>query len=188
MKILIKLIFTFFLVSTLNKSFSQNTYKISREKKEIKYLFEDYVNNTSIFPIISEKGGGLKLPAFFTCYQDFNKMLKNTEKSWNGFMPSSFLFLNKNDCSILNKILFNDTTKLYIQKDWFSNDKIEVFSDAVSNFQNPSYRGFIKPIFFKNFTMCYIACFNETITTGFFLKKKNDHWILCKIHFKSQLD
>jgi hypothetical protein len=133
------------------QSFSQKQKNDPREVEEIKLIMNDIFNNKIYTPTFYYKGVTYKLPSYFTSYKDFIINLKQ-RSLWNDFVVSKYLNLNKKDCYILNYVFLNDTSKLYIQKDWFSGVNVKILSDSVTKFQNNSYTNYIKPIFFRNNT------------------------------------
>ena len=171
MKNTVIILFIIFLFSL--KAFSQKRENDTREVKEIKLILKSITTKEMNLPIYIEPDG-LILPAYFTSYKKFIERLKTDD------LDSSFLdfqILNKSDQKQLNYALINDTVKLYLQKEWFLNDKIKILSDLETNDKTNDYRKFIKPIFYRNYTRCYFACFNNATIDVFFFKKVNNHWI-----------
>jgi hypothetical protein len=124
-------------------------------------------------PIYIEPNG-LILPGYFTSYKEFIERLKKDNDD-NYFL--NFQSLSTIDQKQLNNSLINDTVKFYIQKEWFINNNINILSESETNDQNNKFRKFIKPIFYRNFTRCYFACFYGVAIDVFFLKKVNNNWI-----------
>lgn len=153
--------------------FSQKGENDTRDVKEIKLILKSIATKEINLPIFIEPDG-LVLPAYFNSYKNFIERLKTDH------LDSSFLdfqILNISDQKQLNYSLINDTVKLYLQKEWFLNDKIKILTELETNDKNNDYRKFIKPIFYKNFTRCYFACYNNATIDVFFFKKVNNQWI-----------
>lgn len=173
MKTTLKILFTTLLILFSLQSFSQKAVKDSKEVKEIKLILKSIATKEINLPIFIEPDG-LVLPAYFNSYKNFIERLK-IDHEYSYFLD--FQILNKSDQKQLNHSLINDTVKLYLQKEWFLNDKIKILTELETNDKNNDYRKFIKPIFYKNFTRCYFACFNNATIDVFFFKKVNNHWI-----------
>jgi hypothetical protein len=69
-----------------------------------------------------------------------------------------------------------DTSRLFIQVKWFKKNKIRILSNADSNEMEYSTE-FLKPIFFRNYTKCFIAILDDSSMDSFFLKKINGKWV-----------
>lgn len=173
MKNTVIILFTIFLFLFSLQAFSQKGENDTREVKEIKIILKSIANKKMNLPIFIEPDG-LILPAYFNSYKNFIERLK-IDHEYSYFLD--FQILNKSDQKQLNYSLINDTVKLYLQKEWFLNDKIKILTELETNDKNNDYRKFIKPIFYKNFTRCYFACFNNATIDVFFFKKVNNHWI-----------
>ena len=175
MKNILKIILTtiFFIISY--SSFSQKNYKESREIQEIKQIIKD--DTSKKLPLLFFKSyyGITRLPLYFNSNKEFYIILKNIMK-WEGFIQSKEFNLSKNDCDVLNRAIINDTSRLYIQKKWFMSNKIVFHPNSHEPY-------LMKPIFFKNYTRCFIL---EYIGGGFlhsyFLKKKDNHWVYDKYY------
>lgn len=165
--------FTIFLILFSFHAFSQKVVKVTREVQEIKLILKSITTKKMNLPIFIEPDG-LVLPAYFNSYKNFIERL-NRDHEYSYFLD--FQTLNISDQKQLNYSLINDTVKLYLQKEWFLNEKIKILSDLETNDQNNDYRKFIKPIFYRNFTRCYFACYNNATIDVFFFKKINNHWI-----------
>ena len=162
------------------KSFSQKSKTESKEIQEIKLLFKDATIKKMKLQVYPELNDTIILPAYFTNYRKYydekNKFERISLPDFvltNGFNVK----LNKSDCDKLNSSMLNDTNHLNIQRSWFTNYKIKILSDLETNDKTNDYRKFIKPIFYRNYTRCYFACFNNATIDVFFFKKVNNHWI-----------
>ena len=141
MKNTVIILFIIFLFSL--KAFSQKRENDTREVKEIKLILKSIATKEINLPIFIEPDG-LILPAYFNSYKNFIERLK-IDNEYSYFLD--FQILNKSDQKQLNYALINDTVKLYLQKEWFLNDKIKILSDLETNDKTNDYRKFIKPIF-----------------------------------------
>ena len=154
-------------------SFSQKNYKELREIQEIKQIIKDDTNKKMSLLFFISYDGITRLPLYFNSNKEFYIILKNLMK-WEGFIQSKEFNLSKNDCDVLNRAIINDTNRLYIQKKWFVNNKVVFHPNSHEPY-------LMKPIFFKNYTRCFIA---EYRGGGFllshFLKKKDNHWVYDK--------
>jgi hypothetical protein len=170
-----KIITVLFISLILNnlQTFSQKVEKDKREIQEIKLIFKAISSKKMNLPIYIEPNG-LILPGYFTSYKEFIERLKKDSDD-DYFL--NFQSLSTIDQKQLNNSLTNDTVKFYIQKEWFINNNINILSESETNDQNNKFRKFIKPIFYRNFTRCYFACFYGVAIDVFFLKKVNNNWI-----------
>ena len=163
-----------------HKSFSQNLITESREIQEIKLIYKDIINKKLRLPFYLPLDDGLTLPAYFTNYRKYYDEKNKFERIslpvfvlTNGFNVK----LNKSDCDKLNSSMLNDTNHLNIQRSWFTNYKINILSDSITKMIDLEY---MKPIFFRNYTRCFVAILYDDSMDSFFLKKENNHWVLDK--------
>lgn len=75
--------------------------------------------------------------------------------------------------------MLNDTIHLNIQRSWFTNYKIKILPDALTKMKY-YVPEIMKPIFFRNYTRCFVAILTDGSMESFFIKKKNNHWVLDK--------
>lgn len=176
----IKIFLVFFLLMINYHSFSQEKND-SNELEEIKLIMNNIFNNKIKTPTFYFKEVTYELPLYFTSYDDYCKMLINY-KITAGFVKSKLFNLNKKDCDKLNISITNDTAKVYIQKDWFTGVKVKILSDSITKFNAKSYTRYIKPIFFRNNSRCFIAIYDSDNIETFFLKKKFNNWVLDKTY------
>jgi len=164
---------------------SQNSLIESREEREIKLIFRDFINNKLKMPLYIVLNDTVYLPPYFTSYKEyFSKRKRIEEFNWTYFDHSkTFLVakLSKHDCDELNTKILNDSNRIYIQNKWFENDKIIIISDTIINLHEDFYMGHMNPIFFRNYTRCFFAIKYDGGMDSFFLKKMNNHWVLYKI-------
>jgi len=162
------------------KSFSQKLVNESREIDEIKLIYKDIINKKLRLPFYLPLDDGLTLPAYFTNYRKYYDEKNKFERiSLPDFDLTNGLYakLNKSDCDKLNSSMLNDTNHLNIQRSWFTNYKIKILSDSITKMIDLEY---MKPIFFRNYTRCFIAILPGDSMESFFIKKKNNHWVLDK--------
>jgi len=182
------IIFSFMINS--NKVLSQCREKHSRDVQEIKIIFRDATNKKFKLPFILGTNDSLTLPSYFTNYVKYYDIKRKFDKIHLPYFNQTNNFnlnLNKVDCEILNSSMLNDTCKLYIQKSWFNGYNVKVLSDSIT--KSEKYFGnLMKPIFFRNYTRCFIAILNNSGMESFFLKKNNNHWIFDKSYIMVDYD
>jgi len=157
-------------------SFSQKNYKESREIQEIKQIIKDNNNNKDNNLLFEGNDNEvIYLPFYFNSNNEFYRILKNQNHE-QVFIQSKKFNLSKNDCDFLNRAIINDTNRLYIQKSWFEDKKVIFTTDS-------SLPWYMKPIFFKNYSRCFIAQYGGG---GFshFLKKINNHWVYDRFYIE----
>ena len=180
MKYSFKIFFTFSLMIICHTSFSQKSKTESKEIQEIKLLFKDATIKKMKLQVYPELNDTIILPAYFTNYRKYYDKKNKFERIslpdfvlTNGFNVK----LNKSDCDKLNSSMLNDTNHLNIQRSWFTNYKIKILSDSITKMTDFEY---MKPIFFRNYTRCFVAILYDDSMDSFFLKKENNHWVLDK--------
>ena len=173
----LKLIIFFYLMLISYHSISQEQKNDSREVEEIRLIMNNIFNNKIYTRTFYFKEVTYELPSYFTSYNDYYEMLKNYKIS-SRFVVSKLFNLNKKDCDKLNYSILNDTTKVYIKKEWFTEVNVKILTDSVTKFKTESYTKYIKPIFFRNNTKCFIAIYHSNYINSFFLKKKYNNWVL----------
>lgn len=169
-------------------SFAQKTKKEQREIQEIKSIFNDFENNNSILQINKELDGTLILPMHFKNYKNYFKEFDENREASLNFKPSKFHKLNKSDCVYLNYAILNDSNLIYIEKSWFSNNKVETLTDSARKLQKHYSQDFMKPIFFRNYKRCFIAFYYSNNLYSYFLKKKNKQWVYDGVYKISTVD
>jgi len=183
MKYILKIVFAYSLIIISYNSFSQKIEKDTKETnniKEIKSIFNDFINKKSNLPFFVNKDGNLILPPYFTNYKGFLDSIKYIGKidSFSMVKSKSYnLKLNKTDINKLNNTISNDTNRLYIQERWFTTNKIKILPHSIVNKKDKSFTKYMKPIFFRNNTRCFFAIYYSSGMESFFLKKSNNHWI-----------
>lgn len=161
--------------------------KKMQELREIKLILNNIFNNKIRTRTFYFKEVTYELPLYFTSYVDYYKMLKDYKISTD-FVVSKLFNLNKKDCDELNYSILNDTAKFYIKEDWFTGVNVKILTDSVTKFKTESYTKYIKPIFFRNNTRCFIAIYDSNYLNSFFLKKKYNNWILDKPYILLTVD
>jgi hypothetical protein len=179
-----------FLMLLSIQSISQEKKNDSRDVQEIKIIFRDATNKKFKLPFILGTNDSLTLPSYFTNYIKYYDIKTKFDKIHLPYFNQTNNFninLNKVDCEILNSSMLNDTFKLYIQKSWFNGYNVNVLSDSIT--KSEKYFGkLMKPIFFRNYTRCFIAILNHSGMESFFLKKNNNHWIFDKSYIMIDYD
>lgn len=182
MKYSFKIFFTFSLMIICHTSFSQKSKTESKEIQEIILIFKDIINKKLILPFYLPLDDGLTLPSYFTNYRKYYDEKNKFERIslpvfvlTNGFNVK----LNKSDCDKLNNSMLNDTIHLNIQRSWFTKYKIKILSDSLTKIEN-YIAEYMKPIFFRDYTRCFVAILQDDEMYSFFIKKKNNHWVFDK--------
>lgn len=173
-----------------NKVLSQYREKDLRDVQEIKTIFRDATNKKFKLPFILGSNDSLTLPSYFTNYINYYDIKRKFDKINLPLFEQTNKFkinLTKSDCHVLNSLMLNDTCKLYIQKSWFNGYNVKVLSDSIT--KSEKYFGnLMKPIFFRNYTRCFIAILNNSGMESFFLKKNNNHWVFDKSYIMVDYD
>lgn len=160
-------------------TFAQKTKKEQREIQEITLIYEDYVDIKLKIPYSDKNGWFLTLPAYFKNYKGFNDKKKYDKIDLFNYVnfKKSFLHLTKSDCKELNNAILNDTNRLYIQRNWFGNKNVVVLSDSITKLEEKQAIHLMKPIFFRNYTRCFMAKYYPNGMESYFLKKENNKWV-----------
>lgn len=191
MKYSFKILFTFSLMIICHKSFSQNPKNEARDIEEIKLIFRDFSKLKLRMPLYIELNDTVYLHPYFTSYKEFFAKRKFiAEFNWTYFDHSknSVIKLNKYDSDELNSKILNDSNRIYIQNNWFINNKIIILPDSIINKESNIYWINMKPIFFNKYRRCFIAILHENGINLFFLKKINSHWVYDKLYYLSESD
>jgi len=173
--ILIIILITSFTILSYS-SFSQKNYKESREIQEIKQIIKDNNNNKDNKLLFEGNDNEvIYLPFYFNSNNEFYRIFKNQNHE-QVFIQSKKFNLSKNDCDFLNRAIINDTNRLYIQKSWFVNNKVVFHPNSHEPYK-------MKPIFFENYTRCFIAIYSMGLNS-YFIKKVNNHWVYDKSYIE----
>lgn len=190
MKYIFKTLLILYLLFNFINSFSQNNNEDKRFIQEIKNLFRDATNQKFKLPFILGTKDSLTLPSYFTNYVKYYDIKRKFDKINLPYFNQSNNFnlnLNKEDCEILNSSMLNDTCQLYIQKSWFDGYNVKILSDSIT--KSEKYFGnLMKPIFFRNYTRCFITILNSSGMESYFLKKSNNHWLFDKSYIMVDYD
>ncbi|GEM_PF-6170089 len=181
MKNVYKIHFIFCLMLINYHSFSQNNNE-KKYSKEIKLLFQNAAENNS-WKAFLNYNDTFNLPEYFSSYKEYidhQRKIKRKE-NWYYFDPSTADNYNLaiSDFDELNINILNDTSRLQIKNKWFDNDKINIISDSVSKLKKYTTE-YMNPIFFRNYTRCFIAKNGRNYMYSYFFKKVNDKWVFDK--------
>lgn len=179
----------FFLIVSNKNSIAQKSSNKSREIEEIKLIFNDFDKKENNLPFYIQKDGNLILPAKFqSCKNFYLRFLTN--KQWQPFFvhDNIYVYLKKSDCVKLNLTISKDTNSLNVSTHWFDNNRITVLTDSITKYSSNIGGEFMKPIFFSNYSRCFIAIYYKAGLETFFLKKKNNHWMLDKFYLTTAED
>lgn len=190
MKYISKILLIFYLLFISLNLYSQNKKEDKIYIKEIKILFRDATNKKFKLPFILGSKDSLTLPSYFTNYVKYYDIKRKFDKINLPYFDQSNNFklnLNKEDCEILNSSMLNDTCQLYIQKSWFDGYNVKILSDSIT--KSEKYFGnLMKPIFFRNYTRCFITILHSSGMGSYFLKKSNNHWLFDKSYIMVDYD
>ena len=175
MKNILKIILTTIFAIISYFSFSQKYYNELREIQEIKQIIKDDTSKKLSLLFFKSCDDTIRLPLYFFTNKEFYSIFKN-QIQWEGFIQSKEFNLSKNDCDFLNSTIYNDTNRIYIQKSWFEDKKVIFTTDS-------SLTMYMKPIFFKNYSRCFIAQYGGGGFTHF-LKKINNHWVYDRFYIE----
>lgn len=190
MKYIIQIFLIFFYsINSLN-ALSQNRVDQKIYLKELKSIFIDS-KNKKLELMFLNIDGTYTLPAYFTNYKEYIQKIKffGGNNFWYSFEESKEydVILEKSDLHELNIGILNDTNRLYINKSWFSKYKINILSDSIT--KKRIYSGdFMTPIFFNNYTRCFIAILDSKSMDSFFLKKINGKWVFDDFYQRYEMD
>lgn len=190
MKHTFKILLTLTLILIFHISYSQDVNNEKKYAQEIKNLFRDATNKKFKLPFILGSKVSLTLPSYFTNYVKYYDIKRKFDKINLPYFDQSNNFklnLNKEDCEILNSSMLNDTCQLYIQKSWFDGYNVKILSDSIT--KSEKYFGnLMNPIFFRNYTRCFITILHSSGMGSYFLKKSNNHWLFDKSYIMVDYD
>jgi hypothetical protein len=190
MKYSVKILLTLILTLIFHYSYSQNKVDQKLYIKELKSIFKDSKNNNLELMFLNIDGT-YSLPAYFTNYKEYIQKINffGQNKFWYTFEETKVyeVLLQKSDVDELNIGILNDTNRLYINKNWFSKYKINILSDSIT--KKRIYSGdFMTPIFFNNYTRCFIAILDSKSMDSFFLKKIKGKWVFDSFYQRYEID
>lgn len=184
MKYLHKLILVFFINFYSVNSFGQYNKK---EITEIKQIFIDYKNQDLILPFYYINNRNIIFPnAFTSCKKFYSKLILSG--NWSKFVPSKKYNLNIKDCDFLNSMSINDDSEIKIDIDLIANNDKIILYDSINNSKTYESGGFVKPLFFRNYKICFITIYYSDSMESFFLKKINKHWKFDKFYLRVEYD
>jgi hypothetical protein len=179
MKNVIKIVLLSTCIITFNNTSAQ---ALDDYTKKVMLVFTSISNHNLTLPIyLREKT--LMLPSSLCSYQAYTSALVARKKNAL-FIPSKIFNLTKGDCSVLNNKLLNDSSELNLISSWFPDASIQVVKDSITNKQLISGFTFIKPIFFRNDTRCFMVNFDATSLDAYFLKKVNGYWVFDQFYLR----
>ena len=179
MKSIFKIALVFSFALHINNSSAQS---LDRYTKELITIFKNISSNQIKLPVYLDLNTGM-LPTKLLSYQVYKTEL-NARKRSPQFKPSPIFNLTKQDCKDLNKKMLEDSTEITLKASWFSNTKIQVLENSIINKQLTNGIKFVKPIFFRNDTRCFMVNFNATILDAYFLKKVNGQWLFDQFYLR----
>lgn len=189
MKYILKIFLNLILTLIFNISFSQNKYD-TKYLKEIKLIFKNSANQ-KFDRVFLNFDDTYNLPEYLSCYKEYidNQKKTKSKESWFYFDTSyaDILKLNKSDIDEIKLFILNDTNRFQIQKKWFVKNKIKIIPDSLSKIKKYTTE-FMKPIFFRNYTRCFIAISGKNYLDSFFLKKINGKWVFDKSYIMIDYD
>ena len=188
MKHTFKILLTLILTLIFHYSYSQN----NNEKKYIKEitLFFQNASEDSLRYLFLNNSDTFNLPEYFSCYKKYIDNQRNIKRfdNWYYFDPSRAdnYNLTISDFDELNINILNDTSRLQIKNKWFDNDKINIIPDSVSKLKKYTTE-YMNPIFFRNYTRCFIAMSGRDMHS-FFFKKWKGKWVFDKSYILIDYD
>ncbi len=188
MKYIFKTLLILYLLFNFNNSFSQNNNE-KKYSKEIKLFFQNAAENNS-WKAFLNYNDTFNLPEYFSCYKEYidhQRKIKRKE-NWYYFDPSTAdnYNLTISDFDELNINILNDTSRFQIQNKWLDNDKINIIPDSVSKLKKYTTE-YMNPIFFRNYTRCFIAMSGRDMHSYFF-KKRKGKWVFDKSYILIDYD
>ena len=179
MKNVIKILLFFICFISCNKTSAQ---ALDDYTKKVTQVFTSISNHHLKLPIyLREKT--LMLPSSLCSYQLYTAELV-ARKRTALFIPSKTFHLTKEDCFVLNHKLLKDSSELNLTIRLFPNADIQIVKDAISNKQLISGFIFVKPIFFRSDTRCFMVNFNEKSMDAYFLKKVKGSWVFDQFYLR----
>ena len=188
MKFTIKLLLNIVLIIIFNNSFSQNNNE-KKYIKEMKLFFQNAAEDNS-WQAFLNYNDTFNLPEYFFSYKEYidNQRKIKRNDNWYYFDPSTAdnYNLNVSDFNELNINILNDTSRFQIKNKWFDNHKINIIPDSVSKLKKYT-TDYMNPIFFRNYTRCFIAISGRDMYSYFF-KKIKGKWLFDKSYIMVDYD
>ena len=179
MKTVFKILFFFICIISANNLKAQvlDTYT-----KEVVKIFKSISRNELKIPIYLNSNT-LMLPSSLSSYQEYNSELVVRKKNAK-FTPSRSFNLTKQDCIELNNKMADDLSEMNLKSNWFSDAKFHLLNDSIVNKQLVGGFKFVKPLFFRHYTRCFMANFAPTSMDAYFIKKVNGHWVFDRFYLR----
>jgi hypothetical protein len=189
MKHTFKILLTLTLILIFHISFSQNNNK-KKYSKEIKLFFQNAAEHNSLQAFLNYNDT-FNLPEYFSSYKEYidNQRKIKRNENWYYFDPSTAdnYNLTISDFDELNINILNDSNRFQIQNKWFDNDKINIIPDSVSKLKKYTTE-YMNPIFFRNYTRCFIAKNGRNYMYSYFFKKRKGKWVFDKSYILIEYD
>jgi hypothetical protein len=154
--------------------------------KEVVKIFKSISRKELKIPIYL-KSNTLMLPSSLSSYQEYNSELV-ARKISDKFTPSKSFNLTKQDCMELNNKMADDLSEMNLKSNWFSDAKIHSLNDSIINKQLISGFKFVKPLFFRHYTRCFMVNFDSTSLDAYFIKKVNGHWVFDRFYLRYEAE
>lgn len=189
MKYIFKTLLILYLLFNFINSFSQNNNE-KKYIKEMKLFFQNAAEDNS-WQAFLNYDDTFNLPEYFSSYKEYidNQRKIKRNDNWYYFDPSEAYNCNLNisDFDELNINILNDTSRFQIQNKWFDNDKINIIPDSVSKIEKYSTK-YMNPIFFRNYTRCFIAISGGNYMYSYLFKKMKGKWLFDKPYILIEYD
>jgi hypothetical protein len=189
MKHTFKILLTLTLILIFHISYSQDFNNKKKYSKEIKLFFQN-ASEDSLRYLFLNNNDTFNLPEYFSCYKEYIDNQRNIKRfdNWYYFDPSRAdnYNLTISDFDELNINILNDTSRLQIKNKWFDNYKINIIPDSVSKLKKYTTE-YMNPIFFRNYTRCFIAMLGRDMHSYFF-KKRKGKWVFYKSYILIDYD
>ena len=189
MKYIFKTLLIFYLFLVFINSYSQNINE-KKHTKEIKLLFQNAAED-NLRDVFLNNSDTFNLPEYFFSYKEYidNQRKIKRNDNWYYFDPSTAdnYNLNVSDFNELNINILNDTSRFQIKNKWFDNHKINIIPDSVSKLKKYTIE-YMNPIFFRNYTRCFIAKNGRNYMYSYFFKKMKGKWLFDKSYILIDYD
>jgi len=190
MKHTFKILLTLTLILIFHISYSQDFNNEKKYSKEIKLFFKNAAED-SLRYLFLNNSDTFNLPEYFSSYKEYidNQRKIKSNDNWYYFDPSTAdnYNLTISDFDELNINILNDSNRFQIQNKWFDNDKINIIPDSVSKLKKYTTE-YMNPIFFRNYTRCFIAQNGRNYMYSYFFKKVNGKWVFDKSYILIDYD
>jgi len=189
MKYIFKTLLILYLLFNFIHSYSQNNNE-KKYSKEIKLFFQNAAEDNS-WQAFLNYNDTFNLPEYFSSYKEYidNQRKIKRNDNWYYFDPSTAdnYNLNISDFDELNTNILNDTSRFQIKNKWFDKYKINIITDSVSKLKKYTTE-YMNPIFFRNYTRCFIAKNGRNYMYSYFFKKIKGKWLFDKSYILINYD